>query len=51
MSEDERAPCVEHVWVMTGMVTAADGTHVEYACTRCSATAVEGPAALRGESG
>lgn len=51
MSEDESPPCVEHVWAMTGMVTAADGTHVEYACSRCPATTVEGPAELRGQVG
>lgn len=41
--------CVEHVWVMTAMTTAADGTHVEYECSRCSAMMVVGPAELRGE--
>lgn len=43
--------CVEHVWVMTGITTAADGTHIEHACQRCGAVAVEGPAELRGEVG
>lgn len=43
------AECVEHVWVMTGMVTAADGTHVEYGCQRCPAVTIETPAELRGE--
>lgn len=43
--------CVEHVWVMAGMVTAADGTHVEYRCSRCPAVTMETPAELRGEVG
>lgn len=42
-------PCLEHVWVMVGMTTAADGTHIEYRCDRCGAETLEGPARLRGE--
>lgn len=48
MGTDE-VGCVEHVWVMTGMTVAADGTHIEYACTRCPAVTLETPAELRGE--
>jgi hypothetical protein len=43
--------CPEHVWVMTGMVTAADGTHIEHRCTRCGAETVEGPDELAGRVG
>jgi hypothetical protein len=41
--------CVEHVWVMTAMTTATDGTHVEYGCSRCPAVMLVGPQELRGE--
>lgn len=49
MNLDGPGECVEHVWVMTGMVTASDGTHIEQRCTRCGAEVLEGPAQLRGE--
>ena len=49
MGADGDVDCVEHVWSMTGMVTASDGTHIDYACTRCGAVTVETPAQLRGE--
>lgn len=51
MSDDDAPACVEHVWTMTGMTVAADGTHIEHQCVRCGATAVEGPGQLRGEVG
>jgi hypothetical protein len=51
LSNADPDDCPEHVWVMTGMTTAADGTHIEYRCSRCGATSLEGPAELRGEVG
>ena len=41
--------CVEHVWSMTGMTLDTDGTHVEYACTRCGAITLEGPDEVAGK--
>lgn len=49
MGLDDDASCVEHVWVMSGMTCDLDGTHIDYACERCGAVMVEGPAELRGE--
>lgn len=51
VSDDDAPACVEHVWTMTGMTVAADGTHIEHQCVRCGATTVEGPGQLRGEVG
>ncbi|HET7398984.1 MAG TPA: hypothetical protein VFJ94_10725 [Intrasporangium sp.] len=48
MAADD-SDCLEHLWVMTGVTLAADGTHIEYECVRCAATTVEGPRELRGE--
>lgn len=43
--------CVEHVWVMTGMTVAADGTHMAYECDRCEAALVVGPDEIAGRTG
>jgi hypothetical protein len=43
--------CVEHVWAMTGMTLAGDGTHVDYSCERCPAVLVVGPDELTGRAG
>ena len=40
--------CVEHEWVAAGLTFAADGAHVDYACTRCPGVLVVTPAELRG---
>lgn len=49
MGVDDDQDCPEHVWVMAGMTCDLDGTHIDYACSRCGAVMVEGPAELRGE--
>lgn len=48
MGADDDADCVEHVWVLTGATFALDGAHLEYACERCGAVMVEGPAEMTG---
>ena len=41
--------CLEHVWQMTGVTLARDGSHVEHVCSRCGLPMVETPQDLRGE--
>lgn len=48
---DEPGECVEHVWAVQGMTLDWDGTHVDYACTRCPAVMVVGPDELAGRTG
>jgi hypothetical protein len=45
----DEAPCVEHVWAMTGVSLDADGSLIEYECSRCGALTMETPRELRGE--
>ena len=51
VSNDDDHDCVEHVWQMAGMSTAADGTHIDYQCVRCGAVMLEGPDELAGRVG
>lgn len=51
MSDDDDADCVEHLWVMTGATFAADGAHLEHACSRCGTVMVVGPDELTGKVG
>lgn len=46
----EPGECVEHVWAMTGMTCAAEGTHLDYECERCKAVMVVGPDELAGRT-
>jgi len=41
--------CVEHVWMLAGVVLAGDGAHLDSECRRCGAVMVETPQELRGE--
>ena len=50
MSDAVDGACIEHVWVTTGVVMAADGTHIEKACDRCGAVAVVGPDEVAGRA-
>ena len=43
--------CPEHVWVLTGLTLATDGTHHDYECARCGAVTVVGPDEIAGRSG
>lgn len=40
--------CLEHIWVLTGLVLDTDGTHKELVCTRCGAATFEGPDQVAG---
>lgn len=40
--------CVEHVWALVEMTTAAGGAYLEKACTRCDAVVLVGSDELGG---
>ena len=46
MGADDDADCVEHVWRLTEVTLATDGSHTAYVCVRCAATTVVPPGGI-----